>query len=249
MKVLHIINDLSGGGAQSLLKDMVPYQIENNADVEILLFTSRGNVFDESLKKSGIIIHSLNKKSVYDPTSIFKISAYLKKYDVIHVHLFPAQYYVVLASLFVRQKPVMLFTEHGTKNNRMGKMYWRLIDKFIYSRYDKIIGVSQGVFRSITKWVNLPLEKFGIVVNGTKLIESRIKSIKSKEVIKILMIGMFNEYKDQATVIKAAALLGNKYHVIFAGSGYLESKMKDLARELDVAHRIHFFGFQKDFCS
>lgn len=245
MKVLHVINELNGGGAQSLLKDIVRVQRSNGVDVEVLTFVSVGNVFEELIVRSCINIHCIGVKNIYNPMYIFRLIRYISKYDIVHVHLFPAQYYAIIASFFVRHKPIFLFTEHGTKNNRIGKLCWRLIDKIIYARYDKIICVSQAVFRSITKWVDIPAEKFSVVVNGTQLINAEPKWTDSQEKTSILMVAMFNEYKDQATVIRSAVLLGNKYHFFFAGSGHLESKMKALARELGVSDRVHFLGFQK----
>lgn len=246
MKVLHVINNMNGGGAQSLLKDIAPAQVADGVDVDILTFTSIGNVFEEFLLKEHVSIYCLGMVSIYNPISVFRLISYLSRYDIVHVHLFPALYYTVIARFFVRHKPILLFTEHGTKNNRIGKYYWKLLDKIIYEHYDKIICVSQAVFRSIAAWVDIPLEKFAVVANGTKITTAEPKWRGSQVKTTILMVAMFNEYKDQATVIRAASLLGDEYQFFFAGSGNLEHKMKELARDLDVADRIHFLGFQKN---
>ena len=122
MKILHLINDLSSGGAESLLKEIVPLQKKYD-DISILTLSNEISVFDEELKKNKVnIINTKFTNNVYNPLQIFEIYKHIKEYDIIHVHLFPSFYWAALANLIIlKNKTKLIVTEHNTSNNRRDK--------------------------------------------------------------------------------------------------------------------------------
>jgi hypothetical protein len=98
MRIVHIINSLESGGAEKLVLDTLPFTIKGEL-VDLLVLNGVDYPFMKALKASACCsIFSLRFRSRYNPIHIFKITL-LKNYDVAHVHLFPAQYWVVLAKL------------------------------------------------------------------------------------------------------------------------------------------------------
>lgn len=63
-------------------------------------------------------------------------------------------------------------------------------------------------------------------------------------------VGEINKNKNHSTVLKALSGLSDiKYpqiHYVIAGKGELEDKLKDLAREMKIAERVHFVGYRED---
>ena len=72
------------------------------------------------LEKAGIIVVSLdrNENDLYNPLFFVKLSKYIEGYDIVHVHLFPCQYWVVLAAVFTCSEVRLVTTEHNTDNRR-----------------------------------------------------------------------------------------------------------------------------------
>lgn len=68
-----------------------------------------------------------------------------EKYDIIHVHLFPVDLFVAIASIFLPKNIVYIFSEHSIYNRRRSLIIFRFIDEFTYSRYKKIVCVSESV--------------------------------------------------------------------------------------------------------
>src|SRR5690554_5836630 len=100
MKILQIINSLSTGGAEKLIIDSVPLYQKQGLTVDVLLLNNTETQFKSHLKETSKgKIDGLTIGSIYNPFLIFKIIPYLKKYDIIHLHLFPTLYWVVLAKL------------------------------------------------------------------------------------------------------------------------------------------------------
>lgn len=62
-----------------------------------------------------------------------------------------------------------------------------------------------------------------------------------------LMVGEFNKNKCQSESVQALYSLNNPtIHIVFAGEGSTMSSVRELAKELGIADRIHLLGYRKD---
>ena len=135
MKILHLIDRMSMGGAQSLVVEIAKVQKEIGHDVEVIqLFDSPDRTFPNRLIEMGIPISALSKGSMYNPMHIFKIKPILKQYDIVHVHLFPALYWAGFANWLNGCKTPLIYTEHSTQNKRRNKWLLNKADKFVYQK-------------------------------------------------------------------------------------------------------------------
>lgn len=262
MKILHVINNLGSGGAEKLIEQTLPLMNKvNDIDVEVLLLTDKKNIFDKKLKEKRIRISIAPFRSIYSIRNIFYIRNYIVKgkYDVVHVHLFPSQYWVSLAAkMILKNKPKFITTEHNTYNRRRSKKYFKLIDNIIYSSYDKIISISDKTQENLISWLEIDgkkIGKFTTVENGIDLTKfsnanpyekRRINNNFDENTKLICMIGRFCEQKDQQTLIKTMKILSESVHLLLIGEGPLKQKNQDLAEQLEVNNRVHFLGFRDD---
>lgn len=254
MRVLHVINSLATGGAEKLLVDTVPLYNKRGVPTDVLLLKGTATPFFKTLQaKVCCRIFSLTQKSVYHPLLIFKIIPYLKKYDVVHVHLFPALYFVALAKWLSFSKTKLVFTEHSTSNRRMEKPFFRWLDQWIYARYDLVIAISEPVKKSIQKQVKLPEEAVVLIPNGIDL--GAIQCITpnpdfytpaAKEHIILLQVASFQPPKDQATLIRALTFLPPSFELLLVGEGVNRQKLAALVDTLQLQKRVHFLGLRND---
>lgn len=260
MKILHIINNLGSGGAEKLIEESLHLMNSiEGVEVNLLLLTDENNVFDKTLKECGINVYIVPIKKLYSPKNIFYIRKYIikGKYDIVHVHLFPAFYWVSLAAkLIFKNKPKFVYTEHSTHNRRREKSYLRLLEKFIYNSYDKIISISQQTEDNLIRWLKpKDPKKFIVIENGVDIEKfinakpynkSEIDSEFTNDTKLICMVGRFTEAKDQATLIKAMKKVSDNVHLLLVGEGPLKETNEDLAKEIGVKDRVHFLGFRND---
>ena len=171
LKTLQIINSLGTGGAEKLLLETIPLYRKKGIEMDILLLWDNDSPFTKALKELDccnifVLSRGGSHKKIYNPLHILKLSKYIKKYDLIHVHLFPAQYWVAIAKIIFFSKSILIFTEHNTHNRRAGNKLFYLADRFIYSRYDSVICITTGVRemlkRNYANWKN----KLQIIQNG-----------------------------------------------------------------------------------
>ena len=251
MKILRVINSLNIGGAERGVSDILPVHIKNGLDLDLLLIDGKMTNFKSKLIKNKVKIFSLGENiTIYNPLLIFKIIPFLKKYDIVHVSLFPAFYLVAFASLFVLNKPKLIFTEHNTTNRRRSNLMLKVIDLFVYARYDHIVNISNGSSDAFIKYTKNKINSsiiyngvnFDSLLNLSSSNKSLIQTINNKKVI--LQVSSFRDDKDQETLINAMVLLGENYILLLAGIGKNLEKCKLLAQKLNLTDKVVFLGLQ-----
>ncbi len=253
MKILHIINSLSTGGAEKLVADLAPLQRDCGNEVEVLLLKGGESIFREALSAAGIRVHDFGAgTSVYSPLNIFRLIPFMRKYDVVHVHLFPAQYWAVFAKLISFAGTPLVTTEHSTHNRRREIRAFRLIDKFVYGRYAKIAGISTETTAALEKYLNAP-GRVETIVNGADVhgifaatAIAREKIVPANCTLALMQVAGFREAKDQDCVLRALKILPQGVHAVFVGDGERRKDCEKLAEELGVWERAHFLGVRAD---
>ncbi|UQD55566.1 glycosyltransferase [Flavobacterium sp. K5-23] len=256
MKIIHIINSLESGGAEKLLLETLPYYNNSGIQADLLVLKDVDCPFMTALKAAECCsIYSLGKHSVYNPITIFKIIPFLKKYDIAHVHLFPTQYWVVLAKLFSFSKIKLVLTEHNTTNPRKENYFLRNIDRFFYRFYDKVVCVSEEILNTFQKYTRLEKTKFIKIENGINLneiykatpyLKSEISSLWKDQDILLIQVSRFSKQKDQKTVINALKFLPKEVKLLLVGDGVLRKSCENLVQKLDLNGRVIFMGLRMD---
>lgn len=253
MKVLQVINSLATGGAEKLLLETIPQYKGKGIAMDILVLNGRKFPFYIDFENQGGTIISLGNGSVYNPLLIFKLVRFLKKYDIVHVHLFPALYWVAFAKWIGFSKTRTVFTEHSTSNRRMGHWLMKKIDRLAYSGYSAVICITPQVRENLKKHLPSDHRKLIVIENGIDLsaIENALACPKTAlqlpENAKLLIqVASFQFPKDQDTVIRALKNLPDDVHLLLVGQGPLQSASKAVAQELGIADRVHFLGVRMD---
>lgn len=252
MKILHVINSLSAGGAEKLVSSLAKEQAKTNT-VGVFTFNSATDVFSDfdTTKLNRISTPSNNYFSLTNINALYKT---IKKYEIIHVHLFPSLYIVAILSIFLGNKK-FIFTEHNTHNRRREKKYLKHLEKIIYSRYKTIICITNSVKEELEKWIGAKPEKV-VISNFIDIKEINDKVAYSKEYlgfkkkdIVLVMVGSFSKQKDQITILKALTLLPEDYKLVLVGDGKLRNTLESFTMENRLVNRVKFLGIRKDVYS
>lgn len=254
MKVLQVITSLNTGGAEKLILDSVPLYQKKGVATDVLSLNANETSFWQQLKgKSNGKLTGLTKKSVYNPLLVFKIMPYLKKYDVIHVHLFPALYWVVLAKVLSASKTPIVYTEHSTHNKRRTHFLLKKLDRYIYSKVDKIITIADEVDKNLkTHLKSRTVKKFQMINNGVDVASFSNATAKSKtdffkeEDYLLIQVSSFRPQKDQPTLIRSLLSLPQNVKLILVGDGPLKIENETLVKQLNLQERVRFLGVRSD---
>ncbi|MDO5571241.1 MAG: glycosyltransferase [Bacteroidales bacterium] len=256
MRILQVITSLGIGGAENLVKEFALRFNQQGIETDVLLLNGLSSSFKDELTDRGINVISLSNGSlitVYNPLHIFRIGRILKNYDIVHTHLFAAQYWTLFAKLLYKKDIKLITTEHNSINRRTENKLLGLIDKFVFSRYDKVVCISKPTYEMMQSVLN-DESNLILIENGIDLskISDALPYTKSEllnqpENIKlVLCVAGFREQKDQDTLIRSLKYLPEYFHLALAGDGVRRALLENLAKDESVSKRVHFLGVRKD---
>lgn len=245
MKILQIINShaLSDGGAQRLALEL--HRAYGEAGHEAHLLSLMHSPTDERNT------YSLGFANPYDRRVGPRLRRFLRArrwhdLDVIHVHLFPAQAWVALLRREVRAP--LVTTEHNTFNRRRASFAGRVLDRWTLRAYGAIICVSDATRDALSTWQPQTRERLVTIRNGIDL--SRFEAPRQGEragVPVALAVGRLSAQKNYAAALCALALLPEgELRLQIAGQDEMNGQMQALSRELGIAERVEFLGYQRD---
>jgi glycosyltransferase involved in cell wall biosynthesis len=264
MRILHIAATLGRGGIATSLWHLLPSLagLPGN-EVNGAIFYEKG-WFGELLEAEGIKLQHLHMDHKYDPWVIFKLVRLQKDYDVVHAHGWPIIFFVALASL-VANRPVYALTEHSVTNRRRRPVF-RWLDRFIYSRFDRIVAVSQAVAESLADWQPQTQDKITVIYNSIQM--AYLRTAEEKNTIRqrlnldeqtpvIFASGNFRLAKGFDLLLQSMVTLLDKYRrqspdnemlpvLVITGEGELQNAIVELAMKLGIRDQVRFLGFRTD---
>lgn len=254
--VLHVINGLGIGGAERLLVDLTPAlrAIGIRADVVVLDGTAPGT-FAATLKEacpgSLTVLAGLGR---YDPRHVPFLVDALRRYDIVHAHLFPAQHWAAAAKM-VTGSGRLVVTEHSAWNRRLSRAWSRRVDRAVYQQYDAVCCVSGDVVEVLRRHALVDPGRIHLISNGIDLEAFRgARPVSRGEISSrltdsdrlIAHVAGFRPQKDQVTVLRALQGLPADVKVLFVGDGVTRVACERIAHELGVAGRAIFLGGRDD---
>jgi glycosyltransferase involved in cell wall biosynthesis len=259
MRILHIIDSLSMGGAENLLIGLSSGQQNLGHDVTVKpLICAQHTPVRDKMESCGVKVSPFAEKgSVYNPLFIFKIMKELKKYDIVHVHLFPALYWAGFAKFFSLKKTPLVYTEHSTKNKRRNNKFLHAVDRIVYQYgYKMIIACADKALETYV--ASYPTIKHVCAINNgvdTRIYKDATPYSKqellgeSEDTFIVTMVARFMTMKRQDTVVEALAILPSNIHAVFVGGEANDEglvRVKQIVTEKGVSDRVHFLYIRKD---
>jgi glycosyltransferase involved in cell wall biosynthesis len=252
MKVLHVINSLILAGAETLLKDVVLGLDARGLGNAVAVLKVLDSPLEHELQQAGIPFLALPESGIYSARHIAPLARHMEGFDLVHVHLFPAQLFAAMAARRIKHPPLLLTTEHGTATNR--RRFWlRPIDRWLYRQYRLVACNSAATASSLSEWVPATASKTRVVPNGI-LVErfSNATAAGRQEVFQtpatgplLISVARLAPPKDHATLLRALTRVQGT-DLALVGDGELRPALQALARDLGIGERVHFLGRRAD---
>jgi glycosyltransferase involved in cell wall biosynthesis len=246
MRVLIVINSLILAGAERLVYDLVPRLEEYGVEITLAILKHLDSPLESDLRARGVCFLPIAESAVYSPSHIFQLARSAAGFDLIHAHLFPAQLWTAIAALTWRSGPPVVITEHNTTNLR--RLWWfRPVDRWMYSRFDRVFCNSEATERALIEWVPTVKKKTAVVPNGISLArfgtDREAPRVRDRYVLRF--IARLEPQKDHETLLRALAQVPNA-ELELIGVGPREYELRRLAADLHLADRVRFLGHRTD---
>jgi glycosyltransferase involved in cell wall biosynthesis len=254
-KIAFVVGKLHFGGIERLVIDLFHYMSKNKERIGIepylIVFYKEGDFIKELENNKNIHFLSSQKNKKLKTTS-FKIYLRLRqllkelKPDILHLHSYPTDFIGVIASLGLKIKRIShIHNFHFIGGEKRIKKY-RFISKYI----DTFIYVSKAVMESVDPLYNAYCPNKEVLYNF--IVPERIEKLLKKEIISrknlgipenstvFCFVGRLTDNKNILNLIKAMSYHKDKkdLYLLLVGSGKLEKKAKDLAKNLKLKNVI-----------
>ena len=262
MKICHVINDLSRGGAETHLYSLVKLQTEGGYDISILLlgkdqlnFVSLENQFND-LNVNLLRFKGPKKMQGINPISIYRAIGYFKnnKFDIIHTHTPRSDFLVYISNLFISNKSKRIVTIHGKYGTYLqGNYFIDLLRKIFVKQLSKIWYTAANVIvisESIKYW----LKHLNPSINPTVIpygIEVQQMTNNKSKTSTLGYLGKLNKNKGIEDLIDVYANLLKKENfnklepnLLIGGVGS-ENYIKSLNKKISNKN-IQFLGYVED---
>jgi glycosyltransferase involved in cell wall biosynthesis len=240
-RVLFLIPTLERAGAETLLVNLVLYLSRAPAWEPEVCTLQAGYPYEKDLMNRGIALYSLNFRHRYDVSQFGKLQSFLRSrdYDIIHTHLFPANFLAALNHKINKAKYVV--TEHSVWNKRRSFSLLKYLDKMIYWRFDKIVSVSNAVQMELLNWIPEVKNKSTVIYNAVRILP--IIEISQKK-IDVLCVANLNRYAKGIDVLLRAVKFAEESinRVCIAGSGHLKEMFQEMTNNMGLRGKVRFLG-------
>ncbi len=251
-KILFVIPNLSGAGAEKILIDIL--NIINSKKFEITLVV---------LQNGGVYIDKIPKN-----VKTFYVSDYIQLIYILHyIKECPKIFYGYIINNIVKEKfdvEISFLEGYATKlisystNKNSKKIAWIHVDlsvlhwtksifklkeeEYCYDRFDDIVFVSNDVREGFLKLFKNNSRNH--VIYNPIMSENIVRKSLEEDIIfdkfTIISIGRLDYQKGFDRLIRAHANLSKKYkhQLVILGEGHLRDELRDLAKQLGVSESV-----------
>lgn len=263
MKIIHFIDEIKMGGAQTHLLTIVKEMlIQHPNDVHKIVVLFEDDSLSDKFREVGIEVECLNLRKYFSTKSYFKIISILKKYiknenpKIVETHLTWSRLLVNTAAKLANVKKRIGF-EHG--DIYLNSIFFKITNFFSQFIFDTIIVCSEELKIWTNKTHHIANTKLKVMYNCIDLV--KFKPVESKQLEKVLdkKLPKFNFItvgtlgkgvnKRVDVSIKATAILKEKgfdVGLIVCGDGEQKQDLEKLAIDLGIESQVQFLGMRND---
>lgn len=254
MKVLHIIDNLSLGGAQFMVKGFVEFQQDKENHY---VYSLRKDKLLIEINHSNVILSSSNSRYSLFPILELRNIIIGKKIDLIHCYLQKSQIVGWLVKRFFHPQIKLIFHELGAI---------AINKSFLYSQFMKkssplvniYLAASEGTKKMLVDKIGISPKRIitlynFIVMNDFNKKNVSIDLTKEKQklgidsnTVVIGFAGRLSKEKGCEYLIKAIPYVKSKIKVLVAGIGQEHDNLKAIIKNKKIEGQAIFLGFVKN---
>lgn len=262
-RICHLVQDVSFGGVESLLKDLVA-ETTPAFDHHVCYFSDHDEGAQQ-LREAGASVTKLDipydsPRSVFDPRSYPPIVQYLREHDIDVIHTHYPLYVHMLGRVAAPLAGVdrVVGTYHNPRSDFHPVMQAMELASRVLS--DSTVGVSSEVEETFDGRISRALPGFapsGTVYNGVRVdsFSKKVDDVNARAVRKrhgisenalvFVSVGRYDQQKRQTDLVHAMADVVEERpdaHLLLVGHGPLESKLKRAVADQGLDEHVTVTG-------
>lgn len=251
IKILYIINNFSVGGAETMLLNLVSRLDRNKFDVVVGTVTG-GGPLEQAFRDTGVKVLVYRKKSLLglDVIRYYKKVMWDENPDIVHTHLWSADFWGRIAGLRSLRRPRIVSTEHNRNEHEtpLHKVARHFLSYFTHA----MIASSDAIKEYQVHKELIPKKFIKVIYYGIDTKRFAFRGVRVKkygEPVVITTVGRLTKQKGQQYLIEAIAhfeQLGEDITLRIVGDGEDKEKLMDLVSRLRLNSKVTFAGIRHD---
>jgi glycosyltransferase involved in cell wall biosynthesis len=231
IRVVHVVWNLAGGGAERLILDLCRHgPVDLQQVVQPLV---GGGEMADHFRVSGVeVLPPASRRAHMGPRSLARLTARVRDFDIVHTHLWAGDLWGRLAGAAAR-RPVVT-TEHNTREDAA----WRgAVTRSMVPLSRRFIAVSDAAA------VGLPQGRVEVIANGIDLQRHGVRPWPEAPKKRVLFMGRLEPQKGVDVLLSALRQVP-ECEVELLGEGRERPRLEAQARAL--GGRANFHGWLPD---
>jgi glycosyltransferase involved in cell wall biosynthesis len=260
-RVLHVIDSLGLGGAQSVLLNLVRFADRSLFELEVAAMSGKG-VYWDRVRALGVPVHSLSFSRtvpVYVPSMM--LMCFKRRYDIVHTHLIGAN---AIAKPIAALCGVKVRINHDHCNDKTSdpRRWVPIADRISNHLSTHVIAVSQSTRDYLIEHERMLPERVTTIHNGIDLeifhprreqrANARQQFDLPAEAFIVAGIGRLSYQKNFSLFVDiASAVVAQRpsAYFVIAGTGPEERQLRERAARLGIDKRLRFLGYVSDMAA
>ena len=252
IRVLHVIDSLDLGGAQTVLINLARFRDRSKIEMEVAPMHGRG-VFADAMENEGVRVHLLSREK-FPPGYLASLPRLLLrgKYDVIHFHLFCSNWIGKPLAALCGQR-LLVNHDHCNDRARTGNPLVALVDAATNRLSSHIYAVSLSTRNDVLKREKIDPSRISLLANGVDTerfapVEAQTRDAARRELglpdgaLVVAGLGRLHPQKNWPLFLKVATRFSNVRFII-AGSGSEEPSLRRIIADQNMAN-IQLVGYR-----
>ena len=248
MKILHVIDHMGCGGAQTALIDALRCWPEKNDKITVLSL-GKQSLYDELFSRLQAVSYVRLGFGRWNPLAVSRVISFCRResWDVAHSHLSKSTGSLALAALcsdfrWVVHLQCDLSVAPGL----------RAVIRAQRNRVDSFIAVSQRTAQSARRLCGIDEQKLAVVPNGVDFDRLRLNLLAPSEcnelrprrrgIFRVVFAGRLHRVKGILTLLNAMRQLGSSVELAIIGEGAQRVELEEYVRSHQMSDRVFFAG-------
>jgi glycosyltransferase involved in cell wall biosynthesis len=254
-KLVGVIHELTMGGAERMMVNILNHFFSNGDEVHLIIFKNIGTL--KGLLHNDIIVHDLERSSVKKGMSkclrtIHKIRPDIVFSGIGHVNIALAPFIPLMRKFLPKTRWISRETNIVSLQNQEEK-YPKVFDTLYrktYQNFDVIIAQSEDMKDDLEQHYPATKSKITLVNNPINI--EKVNELSSEKTnfkfamdkVNLISVGTLRYRKRHDLLLKGLSKLPNFYTLTIVGSGEEESNLKIFSHALGLEKRVRFEGHQ-----
>ena len=255
MLILHVIDHLGPGGAQTVLAEMVNAWPDTNDELHVVGLGSRAEMTPRFASRPNVTIDILGGGK-WDVSVLRTVRQKLRsgQFDVVHAHLTKS----IAGVLWAGGNRHAVSCGHLHGNPRLDSLLLTVAVRRWNRRVDRFVSCCDAIAEAAFRRFGVPRTQLVTIPNAVRnRAECAVSAVGQQragltlpgDCLVVGFVGRLSQEKGLLDLLRAMSIAGRsspQLHLVIVGDGPQRTMLERRAKRLGLADTVHFAGFSDD---